>query len=756
MSKKKPGMAPPRPVDLPEDDVSQGVPAATAAPMTAPSVGASVPVASPGRIGPDDGSDDGSDDTADEAPPVLQRRPAIEYQSVPKNDLFLVKAFLAATPGLKTLQHYRRSWLRADLLAGVAVAAYMVPQCMAYSAMVGVPAVVGLWTALAALLTYAFMGGSRLLSVGPESTVALMVGTAIGPMSGGDPQRAIGLGAALSLIVAMWCFVARLARLGVIAELLSQPLLIGYLLGAAVLMVVGQLGKFTGTKVEGESIVLQLQSFFHVVGQAHRNTVLVGLATLVVIFAIHFLRHNWPAPLIAVTLATIAATVLHLKDFGVKVVGAVPTGLPFPAMPAVSWSDVETLLVAGIGVAIVAYGDNTLVARAFPAPLDEGEDRSVNAIDPQQELVALGGSHVLAGLFGGYPVSSSGSRTALAVASGARTQVYSLAAAACVVIVLFVAGPLVANLPSTSLAAVVIYAATKLVKVGELKRLAKFRRRELFLAAAATLGTMFFGILAGVGIAIALSVLEMAQRLARPNDGVLGRVPGVPGMHDVADYANAETLPGLVVFRYDAPLFFANVGDLQRRALRVVDQENAAFPETPTRWFILNVEANVEVDITAADGLRELHADLAGRGVRLGLARVKHSLFLALSRAGLTDLIGTDMLFPTLPVAEEAYLAWAAANPAARPKAIEAGPTPAPVPTWLPAEEHPLDTSHHGSQVGHQGAAAARGVVTAGSGSGGAASEATAGASLVGQSSAAASTLVVHQPTSVIDPSDQA
>ena len=734
MAKKKPSPTSPGPVDAPDEATPPASPAATvsaspgarssaARKAPTPGAGATTTAAPAPAADPTGGiPDDGADEPDDEEPSVLQRRPAIEYQSVPKNDLFLVKAFLAATPGLKTLQSYRRPWLRADLLAGVAVAAYMVPQCMAYSAMVGVPAVVGLWTALAALLAYAFMGGSRLLSVGPESTVALMAGTAIGPMSNGDPQRAIALGAALSLIVAMWCFVARLARLGVIAELLSQPLLIGYLLGAAVLMVVGQLGKFTGTKVEGESIVLQIQSFIHVVGQAHLNTVLVGLATLVVIFGIHFVRHNWPAPLIAVTLATIAATVLQLKDFGVKVVGAVPTGLPFPAMPAVSWSDVQSLLVAGIGVAIVAYGDNTLVARAFPAPLDEGEDRSVNTIDPQQELVALGGSHVLAGLFGGYPVSSSGSRTALAVASGARTQVYSLAAAACVVIVLFIAGPLVANLPATSLAAVVIYAATKLVKIGELKRLAKFRRRELLLAAAATLGTMFFGILAGVGIAIALSVLEMAQRLARPNDGVLGRVPGVPGMHDVADYANAETLPGLVVFRYDAPLFFANVGDLQRRALRVVDQENAAFPDTPTRWFVLNVEANVEVDITAADGLRELHADLAGRGVRLGLARVKHTLFLALSRAGLTDLIGTDMLFPTLPVAEEAYLEWAAANPAPKPRAIEAGPTPAPAPTWLPAEEHPAGNGHHGDHAGHASAPTRT------------------------------QRVVVHQPTSVIDP----
>ena len=600
----------------------------------------------------------------------IERRPAIEYHSTTHEEHFLIRALVASTPGLRTLKVYRRAWLRPDLLAGVAVAAYLVPQVMAYAAIVNVPTVVGLWTALAALVVYAFMGESRSLSVGPESTVALMAGTAIAPLAGGDPTRAVALGAALSLIVAFWCFVGRMARLGVIAELLSQPLLVGYLAGAAVLMVVGQLGKMTGTSVEGETIVEQVQSFGSAVVGTKFTTLYVGLATLALIFLVHWVRPRWPAPLIAVAAATIACTVLHLKDQGVAVVGAVPTGLPVPAFPQVAWSDIQSLLVAGVGVAIVAYGDNTLVARGFPAPLEPDEDRSVNRIDPNGELVALGGAHVAVGLLGGFPVSSSGSRTALALASGARTQVYSLAAAACVVVVLFVAGPLVANLPSASLGAVVVYAATKLVKVKEIKRLARFRRRELLLAATATFGTIFFGILAGVGIAIGLSLLEMAQRLARPRDSVLGRVPGLPGMHDVNDYANAQTLPGLIVYRYDAPLFFANAGDIQRRALAVVDQENATFPETPCRWFVLNVEANVEVDITAADALRDLHADLAERGARLGLARVKHDLLLALKRAGLTALIGEVMLFPTLPVAEVSYVAWATAHPA--PKAAPA------------------------------------------------------------------------------------
>jgi len=329
------------------------------------------------------------------------------------------------------------------------------------------------------------------------------------------------------------------------------------------------------------------------------------------------------------------------------------------------------LIIAGLGVAVVAYGDNTLIARGFPANTEPDQGRE--ELDPQQELVALSGVHIAVGLFSGFPVSSSGSRTALALAAGARTQVYSLASAACVVAVLFAAGPLFADLPKAALGAVVFYAASKLVSWGEFRRLAKFRKSELVLALAGALSTVLFGILVGVGVAIGLSLLEMAQRLARPHEGVLGRVPGLAGMHDVADYPDAQTLPGLVIYRYDAPLFFANVGDLCRRALLVVEQENAASAEYPVRWFVLNVEANVEVDITAVDGLRRLYEDLNERGVRLGLARVKTDLRLPLSRAGLTDLIGEDMLFPTLPVAEEAYLSWAAANPLPTPQRADEG-----------------------------------------------------------------------------------
>lgn len=597
-------------------------------------------------------------------PAHLRPRRAHVYDLDRQADSVALSVLRAAAPGLRYLStRYPRQWVRKDVVAGVAVAAYMVPQVLAYSAIVNVPPVAGLWSALAAIVAYAVMGASRVLSAGPESTIALMAGAAIAPLAGGNPDRALALSAALCLIVAGWCLIARVFRAGIVVELLSQPLLVGYLAGGAVLMIVGQLGKVTGTKVGGESIVDQVASFLSVVGLTKPLTLAVAAATLALILIVRRLRPSLPAPLIAVALTTAASAVLGLHAQGVAIVGAVPSGLPMPALPNVSMDDVQALVLAGLGVAVVGYSDNMLIARGFPAPLEAGETKADVRVDPQSELVAMAGVQAAIGFFSGYPASSSGSRTALAIASGARSQVYSLAAGVCILAVLFFAGPLVSALPQAALGAVVFYAAGKLISPAEFRRLWNFRRREFVLAIVTMLGTVIIGILAGVVLAIAISLLEMTHRLARPHEGVLGRVPGLPGMHDVADYPKAKTIPGCVFYRYDAPLFFANIGDLRERVENVVTQENAAFPDAPVRWFILNVEANVEVDITAADGLRELHGDLAERGVRLGLARVKHDLLEPLGRAGLAELIGPHMLFPTLPVAEEAYLAWAAANP---------------------------------------------------------------------------------------------
>lgn len=548
-------------------------------------------------------------------------------------------------PGLAALRDYRRSWWRADAFAGLAVAAYLIPQVLAYAGLLGVPAVAALWTALAALVVYAFLGSSRHLSVGPEATVALLAGSIVGPMSHGHPARAAVLASALALIVAGWLLVARLARLGVVSDLLSHPLLVGYLTGAGVLMIAGQLGRFTGADVGGDTVLGQLRSFARHLDQVNGATVAVSGGTLAVLLLARWLRPTAPAPLIAVVTATIVSAVFDLRSHGVAVLGHVPAGLPAPGWPAVGMADLRSLVVPGLGLAVVAFSDNMLIGRAFA--------RRGDHFDGNAELVALAGVHAAAGLMHGFPVSSSGSRTALAISSRARSQAYSLVAAVIVLAVLVFAGPVLTTLPMAALAAVVVYAAFHLIDLGEYRWLWGFRRSEFAIAVLTCAGTLAFGILTGVGIAIALSVVEMVARLSRPPDAIQGLVPGLAGMHDVDDYPDAQTIPGLVVYRYDAPLFFVNAEDFRQQAMDAVAEYSRG--SQPVRWLVLNVEANMHIDVTAARSIARLHRDLCALGIKLGLVRVKHDLAVQLERAGLLTLIPPDMLFPTLPTMLEAY-----------------------------------------------------------------------------------------------------
>lgn len=331
--------------------------------------------------------------------------------------------------------------------------------------------------------------------------------------------------------------------------------------------------------------------------------------------------------------------------YGIAVIGPVPSGLPTPALPPLG--DLPQLLVPALGVLLVGYSDVILTARAFA---DRGDPVP---LDPNRELLAMGAANLGAGVLHGFPVSSSASRTALAQSSKARSQAYSLFAALAVLMVLLFLGPLLAHTPSAALGAIVVYAAVRLIEVGEFRRLAAFRRRELLLAVGCLLGVLVLGILYGVLVAVALSVIELLARVARPHDAVEGLVPGLAGMHDVDDYPTARTVPGLVVYRYDSPLFFANAEDFHRRALAAVDEQSP-----PARWFVLNTEANVEVDITALDAVDALRQELEHRGIVFALARVKQDLREDLDAYGLTASVGAGHIYPTLPTALEAYRAW--------------------------------------------------------------------------------------------------
>ena len=529
---------------------------------------------------------------------------------------------------------------RTDLVAGVTVAAYLVPQVMAYAQVAGLPPVAGLWAALGPLVIYAWLGSSRRLSAGPESTTALLTATTVGPLAAGDPRRYAALAALLALMVGTVCLLGRLARLGFLADLLSRPVLTGYMTGIAVVMIAGQLGRVTATTGDAESPAGQVLFVLGHLADVDPPTVALSAVALAALLLIANKVPSAPGPLLVMVLATAAVAVLGL---GLRTVGAIPAALPTPGLPPVAAADLTAMLLPAIGLTVVGYADTVLTARAFAGRHDE-------AIDNSAELLALGAANLGAGLLHGFPVSSSGSRTAIADALGARSQLYSIVAAGTVVLAVVAGRDVLSAFPTAALGAVVVYAAVRLIDLAELRRIGRFRRSELALALVTVAGVVFLGVLYGVLVALALSVLDLLRRVARPHDGVLGYAPGVPGMHDLDDYPQARPVPGLVVYRYDSPLFFANAEDFRQRALAAVDH---AAP--PVEWVLLNMEANVDADITSVDALERLRGDLADRGITLALARVKQELRDVLERAGILDRIGRDKVFYTLPTAVDAF-----------------------------------------------------------------------------------------------------
>ena len=546
---------------------------------------------------------------------------------------------------LTDLRHYDRGWLRGDVIAGVTVAAYLIPQVMAYAGIAGLPPVAGLWAAGSAIVVYALLGSSHRLSVGPESSTALLTAAAIGPLAAGDPGRYAALAAALAVMVGLVCLLGWVARLGFLADAFSRPVLIGYMAGIAVLMVTSQLGALTGVQISGDSFRSDLMSFVH-----HANEVGLAaplLSAVVLVFLLVF-GHLWPkapVPLIGVVLAVIVVVVFHLEDHGILVVGDIPSGFP-PGPSRISGGDIGHLLLPAFGVAVVGYTDNVLTGRAFAY-------RHGETIDARREFLGLAAANIAAGAAHGFPVSSSASRTAIAESVGARSRLYSLVSVATVIAAVVAFNPVLARFPKPALGALVVWAAIRLVDIKELRRISRLRRAELALALLTTASVLVFNVLIGILVAVALSVLDMLRRVARPHDGILGYVPGMAGMHDIDDYPDARLVSGLLVYRYDSPMFFANADDFLRRAMTSV-----AETPRPLYWFLLNAEANVQIDVTSLDALDDLRVRLEARGVVLALARVKHDLFVDLERTGFTKRIGANRIFPTLPTAVAAYADW--------------------------------------------------------------------------------------------------
>jgi high affinity sulfate transporter 1 len=554
-------------------------------------------------------------------------------------------------PGVNRLLSYRREWLGSDLLAGITVAAYLIPQCLAYGELAGVEPIQGLWAILPPLLLYALLGSSPQLSVGPESTTAVMTAAAVGPMAGGDAAAYALLAGALALLVGAVCGLGAWLRLGFLADLLSRPILVGYMAGVAVIMITGQIGRISRVALTADSLFGQLLELVRHQGEIHRPTLLLAAGVLLFLLWLERQAPRAPGPLLAVLLASAVVGVFHLDQAGVAVIGPIPQGLPVPLIPGgITTANLRYLLSAAVGIALVGYSDNVLTARAFAA-------RGGYRIDANQELLALGAVNVGAGLFQGFPVSSSGSRTAIGDALGSRSQLFSLVAFAVVLVVLLFLRPLLALFPMAALGAIVIYAALRLIEVPEFRRLRRFKPSEFRLALITMLGVLATDILTGVALAVALSAVDLLARLMRPHDAVLGSAPNLAGLHDVKDWPGATTVPGLVLYRYDAPLCFANAENFRRRALEAIAAER-----TPVEWFVLNAEAIVEIDITAVDALRELARELGDRGITFAMARVKQDLYLLLERGGIVELLGPERFFPTLPSALAAFHARPAAG----------------------------------------------------------------------------------------------
>jgi sulfate permease, SulP family len=448
------------------------------------------------------------------------------------------------------------------------------------------------------------------------------------------------------------------ARLGFLADLLSRPVLVGYMAGVAVTMIVSQLPNLTGISSSQRDPLARTADVLGNLGDLRPAPLAVGVGTVLALWSLDRLGRV-PGPLLVVLAATVVTSSLDLEAQGVTTIGHVPTGMPPLAFPGIPAHLLPAVLAAAVGICVVAFADNVLTARAFAS-------RHGESLDANQELVGLAGANAAAGLLGGFPVSSSGTRTALADAAGGRSQLTSVAAAGVVAIVLLVGGRVLESFPLAALGGLVVYAALRLIDVPEVRRVAAFRWREGMLMAVACAGVLLFDLLVGIAIAVGLSVAELFARIARAHDAVQGEVPGLAGLHDVDDYREARTTPGLVVYRYDAPLCFANAEDFRSRVIDAVAGAGA-----PVEWVVLNMEANVEIDLTAVDMLETLRRELHHRGIVMALARVKHDLAVYLARAGILDRLG-DRVYPTLPTALAAFRS--PADPPSAPAATDGVP----------------------------------------------------------------------------------
>ncbi|HEY3670199.1 MAG TPA: SulP family inorganic anion transporter [Acidimicrobiia bacterium] len=541
-------------------------------------------------------------------------------------------------PGVAAARSYDRAWLRSDLVAGLVLAAILVPQGMAYAELAGLPAVTGLYTSIACLVGYAIFGPSRVLVLGPDSSVSPLIFAAITPLLvTNDPGSAIALAGMLALLVGLIEIALGLGKLGFVADLLSSEVQVGYMNGLAITIVVSQLPKLCGFSTDADGFGDELRAWVEHLDATQGAALAVGLGVLVVLLVLPRFVPKIPAVLVAVAGATIVSAVLDLSAHGVATVGTLPQGFPKPSMPWTSFSDVGPLFLAAIGIVLVSLTDTIATASAFAA-------RRGDELQPNQEMIGIGAANVAAGFFQGFAVSTSGSRTAVAEQSGAKSQLTGIVGAGLVAILLLFLNSLLSDLPQSALAGVVIAAALSLMNLGALRKYARIRRSSLVLSLVATLGVVALGVLEGIVVAIFLAILLFFRRNWWPHGAVLGRTDDSEGWHSIDDLEGAVEEPGIVVYRWEAPLFFANAGTFRQQIRKLV---RARQP----RWIVLQCEAVTDIDVTAAEVLEQLDLELNRAGIHFAFVEMRSRLQDLVGRNGLYDTLDRDHFYPTLDAA---------------------------------------------------------------------------------------------------------
>ena len=549
-------------------------------------------------------------------------------------------------PGLQILRGYQATWFPRDLMAGLVLTTMLVPVGIAYALASGVPGIYGLYATIVPLLAYALFGPSRILVLGPDSSLAPVILAVVFPLSGGDPMRAVALASMMAVVSGLVCILIGVLRLGFVTELLSKPIRYGYMNGIALTVLISQLPKLFGFSIDGvgplRDIVRIADSIL--TGQANWTSFAVGACTLAAILLLKPYKRI-PGLLLAVVAATVVVGVMNLDvTAGVKVLGPLPQGLPSFALPMITYAHLGNVIIGGCAVAMVAFADTSVLSRTYAA-------KTRTPVDPNQEMIGLGAANLAGGLFQGFPISSSSSRTPVAEAAGAKTQLAGVVGAIAVALVLVFAPNLLKDLPSSALAAVVIAAAIGLFEFADLRRIFRIQQWEFWLSIVCFVGVAVFGVIPGIGMAIVIAVSEFLWDAWRPHYAVLSRVEGVRGYHDIKRYPTGRRIPGLVLFRWDAPLFFANAELFHQRVLEAIAES-----PTPVRRIIVTAEPVTSIDVTSADMLAELEQSLTESGIELRFAEMKDPVKDKLKRFELFERFGAADFYPTIGSAVDAYL----------------------------------------------------------------------------------------------------